>query len=88
MVSNEKYTTERERMKKLNKIDGLIGAKDVGHIIDQENNFVKQAQEKDYSRNVQNMNEYFIKLFIDTMEQKYAGVKRPIYRPTSYLITT
>lgn len=75
------------RMNKLNKIDGLIGAQEVGRIIDQENYLLKKQKEKNFSQEVSDRNRYFLPLILDTFEQKQAGVKKPIYKQKNFIIS-
>lgn len=53
---------EKERMNKVNKIDGLIGAQNIGFLIDQHNQQIRDEMLKDHDRNINDRNDYYWKL--------------------------
>lgn len=79
--------TTEEALKKLeetNKIDSI--GHNPGWIIDLYNQRLENKKEKDFRGNIRSMNQFYIKLIIETIEQKRAGMKNPVYKSSSFLI--
>lgn len=51
-----------------------------GMLIDLHNERLSKKKEKEVEDLMHDMNQYYLKLIIDTMEQKMSGVKSPIYK--------
>lgn len=67
--SSATVSKETRRMNKLGKIDGMIGADNVGYIIDQHNQVLEKAKEKDYNNEITAMNKYYWKLWMRVSEE-------------------
>lgn len=80
--------TVEDRLKMLEQTGKIetLGMDRPGLIIDLYNQRVEKRREKDFSGKVQAMNRFYIKLIIQTMEQKQAGIKNPIYKSNSILL--
>lgn len=72
-------------LEKTGKIETL-GVDKPGMILDLYNLRITQRKEKGFSGQVKAMNQFYIKLIIQTMEQKRAGIKNPIYKSHSILL--
>jgi len=70
-------TEEKEmlRLKELDKIDGTIGAKKVGMIVDLYNKNIDKKREKDYNNDVTDRNLYYYKLWQRAIEEIRFGMK-------------
>lgn len=66
-------------MQKTGKID-RIKFNNPGMLIDLHNHRLQLQKEKDTENLLHDMNTYYLKLIIDTMEQKASGIKKPIYK--------
>ncbi len=53
-----------KRMEETGKIDGLVGAHNVGRIIDLKNQLNEKKKEKEFANTVNAMNKYFVKLLL------------------------
>jgi hypothetical protein len=78
-------------MRELNKIDGLVGAREVGMLIDSHNQEVDKKKEKYYESEMNSRNKYFLPLWKRAIEEIRLGHKptkkeRKVYSaPTIYL---
>ena len=80
------FNREYQRMKETNKIDGLIGAKNVGMLIDFHNKQLENKKEKTFKNDIHDRNKYFIKLALDTLRKRFEkGEKKPLYKSNSIL---
>ena len=60
---------ETRRMEKMGKIDGLIGADNVGYIVDQQNQFLEKKIEKEYNNEITARNKYYAPLWKRVIEE-------------------
>jgi len=88
-VGEKTIAREIKRMKDLGVIDGLIGAKNVGRIIDLHNQLLEKKKEKDFAGDIQDRNKYYWKLWKRATEETKMGYKaikrlvpRKFYYPT------
>ena len=86
-VGEKTIAREIKRMKDLGVIDGLIGAKNVGRIIDLHNQLLEKKKEKDFAGDIQDRNKYYWKLWKRATEETRLGHKAikklvPRYYPT------
>jgi len=75
MVSEKIVNKETKRLKELNKIDGLIGAVNVGAIIDLFNETVDKKRERDFNEDITDRNKYFLPLWKRALEEIDRGEK-------------
>jgi len=68
---------EYQRLKELGKIDGLIGADNVGKVIDMYNNDVDRKHEKYFLNEINARNAYYWKLWKLAIEDIRSGVRLP-----------
>lgn len=72
-------------LEKANKIDTL-GETNPGRIVDLYNQLLEKKKEKYFMNNISDMNQYYIKLLVDTINQKQSGVVNPIYKSNTILV--
>lgn len=58
-----------------------------GMLIDLHNERLQKRKEKETEDLLHDMNQYYLKLIIDTMEQKASGIKSPIYKSRDVSLT-
>ncbi len=81
------FDREYQRLKETGKIDGLIGAKHVGMLIDFHNKQLEAKKEKSFKNDIHDRNKYYIKLVLDTLRKKFEkGEKKPLYKSNSILL--
>lgn len=73
-IDNNTYLRERDRMKKFNKLSSSISAKDIGMMIDSHNKGVEDKKDRDYSKDINDRNDYFWKLWV-RQAKELMGVK-------------
>ena len=74
-IGEKTIAKETGRMKATGKIDGLIGADNVGFIIDHFNEMVDKKREKEYHKEISDRNQYFWKLWKRAAEEVRTGVR-------------
>jgi len=67
--SSTVVSKETRRMERLGKIDGLIGADNVGYIVDQQNQSLEKKREKEYNNEITAMNKYYLPLWKRVVEE-------------------
>jgi len=75
MIGEKKLKEEKSRMKALNKIDGLVGSRDVGMIIDSFNEEIDRRKENDFNKEISARNEYFLPLWKRAIEEMRSDIK-------------
>jgi F0F1-type ATP synthase alpha subunit len=78
---------EIQRMKDTGKIDGLVGAKEVGRIIDLYNQLIDKDKEKQYDKEITARNQYYWKLWkrvADEIKSGARSVKKLVPRKIIY----
>lgn len=75
-----------KRLEATGKIDTL-GTTNPGWLIDLYNQRLEQKKEKDFQSHINDMNQYYFKLLIDTITQRQSGVLNPIYKSRSVAMT-
>lgn len=66
---------EMERLKELGQIDGVLGAKKVGMVLDLHNQNVDKKKEKEFNNNISDRNQYYWKLWRRAAEELDSGAK-------------
>lgn len=82
-LSQKQIAKETKRLKELGKIDGLIGGKNIGKIIDFHNEAVDKKKEKRFDSEVNSRNKYFLPMIRHAM--KYGS--RTKYKSSSRLFS-
>jgi len=62
-----------KRMKDTNKIDGSVGGKEIGKIIDFHNSLVNEKEEKSFAKEITARNKYFWPLWKKALEEAQSG---------------
>ena len=75
--SMDTITKEMLRLRELGQIDGMIGAKEVGRIIDFWNKQVEERLLKDFTREINARNKYYWKLWKMAIEEMRSGRRLP-----------
>ena len=70
-------TKEMLRLKKTGKIDGLIGAKEIGRLVDAWNKNVEARMLKDFDNEINARNKYYWKLWKRAIAAIQSGEKLP-----------
>lgn len=73
VLAGSKLTKEMQRLKETGKIDGLVGADNVGRIIDHWNQGVEKQKEKRFNKEVTARNRYYWKLFKKAADEVRSG---------------
>jgi hypothetical protein len=69
-------------LKETGKIDGLVGAKEVGRILDFYNQTIDKKRERDYKNDINDRNKYYWKLWLMAMQAKDRGeIAKPRSKP-------
>ena len=63
-LSERKIEQEMKRMREMGKIDGLIGAHNVGRIIDLHNQLNDKKKEDKFVKEMNARNKYFVKMIV------------------------
>lgn len=71
----DKISNEMLRMKETGKIDGLVGAKNIGMIIDSHNKNIDVMKEKKYNDDIHDRNLYYYKLWQRAVDSIRSGEK-------------
>lgn len=82
-ASQKKIAKEMQRMNEVGKIDGLVGAHNVGRIIDLKNQLNDKRREKDFGNKIEAMTKYYVKLLLFQIKN---GPKEP-YKSDSILVS-
>lgn len=75
MVAEATVSKETRRMKELNKIDGLIGATNVGAIVDLYNQNLDAKRDREFKGDLNDRNKYFAPLWQRAIEDIRLGMK-------------
>lgn len=67
-----------KRLRETGQIDGLVGAKEVGRLLDFHNNAVTKKKEKHHSNEMNARNRYFYKLWVLAIEAAKSGENKPV----------
>lgn len=77
VISGKKLTIEMQRLKETGKIDGLIGADNVGRLLDHWNQGVEKRHEKSFNKDVTDRNQYYWKLWKRAIGDVASGRRKP-----------
>jgi len=75
MIGEKQIKREKARVKEFNKIDGLVGAQNVGHIVDSMNEDLERKREKEYENEMNARNKYFLPLWRRAIEELRSGFR-------------
>ena len=67
-----------KRLRETGEIDGLVGAKEVGRLLDFHNQQVTKKQEKDHASEINARNRYYYKLWVLAAEAARNGENKPV----------
>lgn len=77
MLGEKALKRETQRLKEFSKIDGLIGAENVGAVIDLYNEMVDKQKEKEYNDDMSDRNKYYAPLWKRAIEEYALGHRSP-----------
>ena len=77
MLGEKTIKRETQRLKEFGKIDGTIGAENVGAIIDLYNEMVDKQKEKEYNEDMSDRNKYYAPLWKRAIEEYSMGHRLP-----------